>query len=72
MAGMCLANGIVIAVAGVAWLLTTSAPELYYQLVQEDGSLEWATFWAFLLAAGMGYSAPYDSAGMIRRCPGAS
>ncbi len=54
MAGMCLANGIVIAVAGVAWLLTTSAPELYYQLVQEDGSMEWATFWAFLLAAGMG------------------
>ncbi len=53
MAGMWLANGIVIAVAGGAWVLTASAPELFYQLAQEDGSLEWATFWAFLLAAGV-------------------
>jgi hypothetical protein len=33
-----------------AALLERHAPAAYYQLVQEDGPLEWATFWGFVLA----------------------
>lgn len=36
-----------------AALLETRAPDAYYQLIQEDGPLEWATFWGFLLAGGL-------------------
>ncbi len=53
MAGMGLANALVIAVAALLWLVHASAPDLFYGLVQEDGALEWGTFWAFLLAAGV-------------------
>ncbi len=53
MAGMCLANTLVIAAAGCLWLVNAHAPDLYYQMVQEDGAIEWGTFWAFLLAAGV-------------------
>ena len=53
MAGMCLANVLVIAVAATMWLVHASAPDLFYGMVQEDGALEWGTFWAFLLAAGV-------------------
>jgi len=53
MAGMGLANVFVIAVAAKLWLVHASAPELFYGIVQEDGALEWGTFWAFLLAAGV-------------------
>ena len=53
MAGMFLANTLVIAAAGCAWLVEGYSPELYYQLAQEDGAMEWGTFWAFLLAAGV-------------------
>jgi len=35
------------------WWLEGFHEAAYYQLVQEDGPLEWATFWAFLLAAGV-------------------
>lgn len=38
--------------AALAWFLGAQAPETFYQLVQEDGALEWATFWGFLLAGG--------------------
>ncbi len=53
MAGMGLANALVIAVAALLWRVHASAPDLFYGLVQEDGALEWGTFWAFLLAAGV-------------------
>ncbi len=53
MAGMCLANTLMIAAAGCLWLVNAHAPDLYYQMVQEDGAIEWGTFWAFLLAAGV-------------------
>lgn len=36
-----------------AAVLEHHAPTVYYQLVQEDGPLEWATFWGFLLAGGL-------------------
>ncbi len=35
-----------------AYALYSKNPDLYYLSVQEDGYLEWSTFWAFLLAAG--------------------
>ena len=46
-----LGCALMLAVLGYATWLETSSPELYYQAVQEDEYLEWATFWAFLLAA---------------------
>lgn len=52
-----LAPGLIFSVfagllAGLAGFLAARAPEAFYQLVQEDGALEWATFWGFMLAAG--------------------
>ena len=46
-----LANGFILAFAIAAGLVESSNSELYYALVQEDGTLEWMTFWAFFLAA---------------------
>lgn len=40
-------------IACLAWSLDRWAPDTYYRLVQEDGPVEWATFWGFLLAAGV-------------------
>lgn len=46
-----LANLLVIGFAlGAAWI-EGSDSERYYALVQEDGTLEWMTFWSFFLAA---------------------
>ena len=53
MAGLFLANTLVIGAAACLCLIKAYAPELFYQIVQEDGVIEWGTFWAFLLAAGM-------------------
>ncbi len=53
MAGLVLANTLVIGAVGCLCLIRAYAPELFYQIVQEDGVIEWGTFWAFLLAAGM-------------------
>ena len=45
-----VANLVVLSV--LAWAALAQAyPDFYYQSVQEDGVLEWMTFWAFLLAA---------------------
>lgn len=38
--------------AGFAWLSDSSA-DSYYRAVQEDEPLEWASFWAFLLAGAV-------------------
>ncbi len=46
-----LANLLILAFAFAAGLVESSNSELYYALVQEDGTLEWMTFWAFFLAA---------------------
>jgi len=46
-----LANLLILAFAIAAGLVENSNSELYYELVQEDGTLEWMTFWAFFLAA---------------------
>ncbi len=46
-----VANILVLAVLGYAWFLEARLPDFYYMSVQEDEYIEWASFWAFLLAA---------------------
>lgn len=46
-----LANVLGLATLAGAAALHAWAPDLYYLSVQEDEALEWASFWAFLLAA---------------------
>lgn len=46
-----LANLLILAFAIAAHFVEKSKSDLYYTLVQEDGTLEWMTFWAFFLAA---------------------
>ena len=49
-----LASALMGGVLAYAFLIQTfAAPDFYYTSLQEDASLEWATFWAFLLAAGV-------------------
>ena len=45
-----IANGLVFAVLVYATLLYDYDFDLYYLGIQEDAYLEWATFWAFLIA----------------------
>ncbi len=47
-----VANLLVFVVVGYAAALNALDPDSYYLSVQEDEYLEWATFWAFLVAAG--------------------
>ncbi len=47
------ANGLVFVIVAYAALLFGYDSDLYYLSVQEDEYLEWATFWAFLAAAGI-------------------
>lgn len=44
------ANGIVFALLGLFLVMFHHFPEPYYHMVQEDGVLEWATFWGFIAA----------------------
>ena len=46
-----LANVLVLAVLAYAWVLEVHWPDFYYMSIQEDEYIEWASFWAFLLAA---------------------
>lgn len=46
-----IVNGMVFACIAAAGILFTYDSNLYYVVVQEDGLLEWATFWAFFIAA---------------------
>lgn len=48
-----IANGLVFVAIACAAVLIEYDSDLYYLVAQEDGFLEWATFWAFLLAAGL-------------------
>ncbi len=52
-----LANGLVIIVVAYAAVLQWADFDAYRQSVQEDEYLEWATFWAFVLAACLGIAA---------------
>jgi hypothetical protein len=46
-----LSNSLILLVLIVAGTLASIDPDLHYRIGQEDGFLEWATFWAFVLAA---------------------
>ncbi len=46
-----VANILVLAIVAYAWFLEVRLPDFYYMSVQEDEYIEWASFWAFLLAA---------------------
>jgi len=48
-----LANLLIVLVLIVAAWVKAGNSELYYRMVQEDGALEWMTFWSFFLAAGV-------------------
>ncbi len=48
-----LANLLTLATLAWAWYLLRSDADLYYRSVQEDQALEWASFLAFLVAAGL-------------------
>ncbi|MEO1203025.1 MAG: hypothetical protein AAFX10_09965, partial [Pseudomonadota bacterium] len=46
-----LSNSLVLLVLIVGGVLASVDPDLHYRVGQEDGFLEWATFWAFIIAA---------------------
>jgi hypothetical protein len=46
-----VANLLIVAVLAIAAALNANDADLYYRSAQEDGLLEWATFWSFALAA---------------------
>jgi hypothetical protein len=46
-----LSNSLILLVLIIGGTLTSVDPELHYRVGQEDGFLEWATFWAFVVAA---------------------
>ena len=48
-----LLNGVVLAIAAALGVWSQAAPDSYYGFVQEDGPVEWGTFWAFAAAAGL-------------------
>ena len=51
MRGAVLSNSVILLVLVTAGVLSSVDPDLFYRAGQEDGVLEWATFWAFVLAA---------------------
>ena len=67
--GWTLANLLIAAPAALAWWLDARHADLYYKLVQEDHWLEWATVWAFLLAAGAAAWAAHHQWWRHRRVP---
>lgn len=45
-----IANVLVLGTIAFAWVVEATQPDFYYFSVQEDEYLEWASFWAFILA----------------------
>jgi hypothetical protein len=50
MAAAVLSNFLILLVLAVGGTLAIVDPDVYYRIGQEDGFLEWATFWAFSVA----------------------
>ena len=46
-----VANVLVLGILAYAFVLQAIDPDFYYQSAQEDAYVEWASFWAFVLAA---------------------
>jgi hypothetical protein len=67
--GWITANLLIAAPAAAAWWLDARHAGLYYRIVQEDHWLEWATVWAFLLAAGAAAWAAHHQWWRHRRVP---
>lgn len=59
-------SGASLLLVGFGGWLEGWAPDAYYDVVQEDGPLEWATVWAFLLAAAVALSASVDRLDGVR------
>ena len=51
-----LANLLLVGTAAAVTTFARGAPDQFYLLVQEDGVLEWCTFWTFFMAAGVGFA----------------
>lgn len=64
-----IANLLVLAVLGWAAGLQLYSPVAYYRGVQEDGLLEWASFWAFALAAAFALWGAYLQRKSTRHVP---
>ncbi len=45
-----LSNSLILLVLIVGGILASAHPDLHYRVAQEDSFLEWATFWAFVIA----------------------
>ncbi len=48
-----LGPALLLAVLAAGGVLQAASPDAYYRVSQEDGPVEWATVWAFLVAAGV-------------------
>jgi hypothetical protein len=62
-----LASVFVLGIPLVAWQLALGDPATYARSVQEDGALEWGTFWSFLLAGGAGLVAAHRARSVSSR-----
>ena len=64
-----VSNLLVLAAVAYAAILESHFPDLYNLSIQEDEYLEWATFWAFLLAASINVNAAQHYRNAIHRFP---
>ena len=61
-------SGPILLMLGLAALLQALAPGAYHDVAQEDGPVEWLTFWAFALAGGLTLTLPArEGSGRIGR-----
>ncbi|MGE0623845.1 MAG: hypothetical protein AB7I04_07590 [Pseudomonadales bacterium] len=51
-------SGPVLAVPVLAWLLAVWTPDVFERITQEDGPVEWITFWAFAAAGALALTSP--------------
>lgn len=67
--GALVANLLLIGVFAGFTVVRVYAEDVFYRSVQEDEALEWATFWAFLLAAGACALGAFRQWSSLRRLP---
>ena len=53
LAAAVVANLLALSVLAYAAIIESTAPDFYYRSVQEDEYVEWASFWAFLVAGAL-------------------
>ncbi len=64
-----VANVLILVILVVARILYNASSDLYYLAVQEDEYLEWATFWAFIVAAAVAVFASVRQWRNVRQLP---